>query len=378
MKVPLLDLRPQTQPLRDEIMKALGSFVDSGVYILGPRVAELEKTIAELLGVRWAVGVSSGTDALLVCLMALDLGPDDLVITTPYSFFATAGAIARLRARPVFIDIDPVTFNISSQALRQWFQDNARQDGQVKAIMPVHLYGQCADMSQILEIAKEHGIAVLEDAAQAISAKYPINDGFAWAGTMGTMGCFSFFPSKNLGAMGDGGMAVTNDDALAEKLSRLRNHGAKPKYYHSLIGGNFRLDPMQAAILQVKLPHLDRWTAQRRVNAAYYDANLNVKSVVKPQAVYGRDCHIYNQYVITVPDRRDDLRRFLGEQGIGTEVYYPVPFHLQECFKHLGYKKGDFPASEYAADHSLALPIYPGLNEEMQNYVITRIGEFYG
>ena len=373
MKVPLLDLKAQLQTIDKEVKAAVNEVIDSTRYIMGPKVAELESKIAEYAGAKYATGVSSGTDALLISLMALDVGPGDIVITTPFSFFATAGVIARLGATPVFVDIDPDTYNLSPDALRHWFRANKEKIDGVKAIIPVHLYGQCADMGPILEVAWEHNIPVVEDAAQAIGAKYPSKTGTNKAGSMGTFGCFSFFPSKNLGAMGDGGMVVTNDSGLDEKLKKLRNHGAKPKYYHALIGGNFRLDPIQAAILLVKLPHLDKWHSMRQENAAYYDENLNVKGIKKPVVAYKREFHIYNQYVISVAQKRDDLRKFLAENNIGTEIYYPVPFHEQECFRYLGYKSGDFPNSEYAAKHTIALPIYPELTTEMQDYVIEKI-----
>ncbi len=257
--------------------------------------------------------------------------------------------------------------------MRKWFESETEKRDRVKAIIPVHLYGQCADMDPILEIAKEYDIPVIEDAAQAIGARYPSKTGTKKAGTMGTMGCFSFFPSKNLGAMGDGGMVVTDDPTIDEKLKKLRNHGAKPKYYHALIGGNFRLDPIQAAILLVKLPHLDTWHKMRQENAAYYDENLNVKGIKKPDVAYKREFHIYNQYVISVMEQRDELRKFLAENNIGTEIYYPVPFHEQECFRYLGYKSGDFPNSEYATKHTIALPIYPELTTEMQDYVVDKL-----
>jgi dTDP-4-amino-4,6-dideoxygalactose transaminase len=378
MNVPLLDLKAQLRPIETEIKNAILEVVASTRYIMGPKIEELEKKIAEYTGAAHAVGVSSGTDALLVALMALGIGPGDLVITTPYSFFATAGVVARLNATPVFVDISPDTYNLCPKALEVWFRNEPERAEKVKAIIPVHLYGQCADMDPILEVAGRYGVPVVEDAAQAIGARYPSKDGVKKAGSMGRMGCFSFFPSKNLGAMGDGGMVVTSDGELAGKIVRLRNHGAQPKYYHAIIGGNFRLDPMQAAILLVKLPHLEQWHAGRRRNAAYYDENLNVDGIKKPVIAYDRESHIYNQYVISVPERRDELRRFLTENQIGNEVYYPVPFHEQECFRYLGRRVGDFPNSERAARHTVALPIYPELTGEMQDYVIAKIGEFYG
>lgn len=377
MKVPLLDLKAQLDTIRPELFKAVGDVLDSTQYIMGAAVAELEKQIAGYSEVQHAIGISSGTDALLIALMALDVKPGDLVITTPYSFFATAGVVARLGAWPVFVDIDPATFNLDPQKLKRWFTKNPSSAAKVKAIIPVHLYGQCADLDPILEISARYNVPVIEDAAQAIGARYPSKSGLKKAGTLGSMGCYSFFPSKNLGGIGDGGMIVTNDSALAEKLITLRNHGSHPKYYHSLIGGNFRLDTIQAAALLVKLPHLENWHQARQRNAQYYDKALAGSAVQTPQIVYQRAYHIYNQYVIIAPEKRDELRRYLAESEIGTEVYYPVPFHLQECFKYLGYRRGDFPHSEYAAEHSLALPIYPELTEEMQAYVAEKVVKFY-
>jgi dTDP-4-amino-4,6-dideoxygalactose transaminase len=377
MQVQLLDLKAQQKELRAELLAAIEEVMDSTSFIMGAKVRELEQKTALYSGSAFGIGVSSGTDALLVALMALDVKPGDIVLTTPYSFFATAGVVARLGATPVFVDIDPKTYNLDPGLIREWFKKNKAGIPRVKALIPVHLYGQCADMDPIMEIAKEHSIPVIEDAAQAIGSPYPGKSGVRKAGAMGTMGCFSFFPSKNLGAMGDGGMVVTNDPALADKLQKLRNHGAHPKYYHAMIGGNFRLDTIQAAALLVKLPHLETWHAKRRQNAAYYGRNLNVEGIVKPAAVYGPEFHIYNQYVISVPGKRDELRKHLTDNGIGNEVYYPVPFHEQECFKYLGGKTGDFPHSEYAARYTVALPIYPELTTEMQDAVISAIASFY-
>ena len=377
MKIPLLDLKAQLDTIRDEVKGVVDEVLESTRYIMGPKVTELEEKIAAYCGAKYGVGVSSGTDALLISLMALDLQPGDLVLTTPYSFFATAGVVARLNATPVFVDIDTDTYNIDPQRITQWFTDNPDKADQVKAIIPVHLYGQCADMDRILKIAGNYDIPVIEDAAQAIGSKYPSKDGVKRAGSMGTTGCFSFFPSKNLGSIGDGGMVTTNDEKLAEKLVKLRNHGSHPKYYHAMIGGNFRLDPIQAAVLLVKLKHLDKWHARRQANAAYYDEHLNIAGVKQPAIAYQRDYHIYNQYIITVPGDRDKLREYLNANDVGHEVYYPVPFHQQECFQYLGYKTGDFPDSEFAAQHTIALPIYPELSDEMQQYVIDKIQEYY-
>jgi len=377
MQVPLLDLNAQLASIRDELQNAVKDVIDSTRYIMGPKVENLEKEIAEYTGVKYGIGVSSGTDALLISLMTLDVKQGDLVLTTPYSFFATAGVVSRIGAVPIFIDINPATYNISPEKLKQWFQDNNDKISKVKAIIPVHLYGQCAAMDDILQIANKYNIPVIEDAAQAIGAKYPSNSGIKKAGSMGTIGCFSFFPSKNLGCIGDGGMVVTNDKQIGEKLKKMRNHGSSPKYYHSLIGGNFRLDAIQAAVLSVKLKYLEKWHKARQKNAEYYDNFLNVDGIIKPQIAYNRESHIYNQYVISVPEKRDEFRTFLQKCGIGNEVYYPVPFHLQECFKDLGYKEGDFPNSEFAANHTIALPIYPELTEEMQNYVIEKINQYW-
>ena len=377
MKVPLLDLKAQLTTIREELESAVLEVVESTQYILGPKITELETKVANYCETRFAVGVSSGTDALLIALMALDIQPEDIVITTPYSFFATTGVIARLHAHPVFVDIDAQTFNLDADQLNNWFVKNSRQIKKVKAIIPVHLYGQCADMDAILKIADQYKIPVIEDAAQAIGARYPSKSGIKKAGSIGKMGCFSFFPSKNLGAIGDGGMVTTNDLALAEKLVKLRNHGSHPKYYHSMIGGNFRLDTIQAAALLVKLPYLEKWHAARQKNAVFYDQKFANSQIKTPYIAYQREYHIYNQYVIIVPEKRDALRQYLTSNEIGHEVYYPVPFHLQECFRDLGYRRGDFPNSEYAAEHSLALPIYPELTDEMKAYVVEKVKNSY-
>ena len=379
MKVPLLDLHAQLEPIKSDIEKSVLGVIHSGRYIGGPEIDALEKEVAEYSGAKHGIGVSSGTDALLVALMAYDIQPGDIVVTTPYSFFATAGVVSRLNAIPAFVDIESDSYNMDPVKLEAWLTNCPPRDlAKVKAIVPVHLYGQCADMEAICKLAAKHNIPVIEDAAQAIGSGFVDSDGKeASAGSIGDIGCFSFFPSKNLGGLGDGGMVVTNDDDLAEKIRRLKNHGAKPKYYHSMIGGNFRLDAIQAAPLRVKLKHLNAWSKARQENAEYYDANLNITGVVKPTVKYRRQDHIYNQYVISVPEKRDGLRAYLQANDIGCEVYYPVPFHRQECFKDLGLKEGDFPNAEHAADHTLAIPIYPELTNEMQDYVIQKIGEFY-
>ncbi len=375
MNVPLLDLKAQHEPIRKDLLAAMERVLDQNNFILGREVSELEERVASYSGTRYAVGVSSGTDALLAALMALDLKPGDEVITTPLSFFATVGAIVRLGATPVFVDIDPITYNLDANRIASAVTPRTR------AIIPVHLYGQCADMTPILQVAAAHNLAVVEDAAQAIGAEY--GDGRR-AGNMGTAGCFSFFPSKNLGGLGDGGMIVTNDEPLAERLRVLRVQGGKPKYYHRVLGGNFRLDTLQAAVLNVKLPYLDRWTALRQQHADLYESlfrSLNVESefgVRLPQAVYKqngvRHYHIYNQFVIGVP-KRDALRDYLKSKGIGTEIYYPVPLHRQECLQSLGYKDGDYPEAERACRDLVALPIYPELNEDQQHYVAQTVRE---
>src|SRR5262245_23013804 len=369
MKVPLLDLKAQYSTIRSEIGEAIERLVESQRFILGPEVEGLEQEIAAFCNARFAIGLSSGTDALLAALMAIGTRPGDEVITTTYSFFATAGVIARLGAHPVFVDIDPKTFNLDSTAVGQ------KITSRTKAIMPVHLFGQCTAMDPIMEIAKDKGIHVIEDAAQAIGARD--NKG-RQAGTIGDMGCFSFFPSKNLGAFGDGGMVVTNDEKLAEIVRVLRVHGGKPKYHHSLVGGNFRLDALQAAVLRVKLKYLTTWTEARRNNARRYRLLFQEKGLLQcvslPKDSPG---HIYNQFVVRFPDR-DRLQSFLRQNRVETEIYYPIPLHLQECFRHLGYQTGDFPRAEAAARESLALPVYSEIAEEQQRYVVGKIREFYG
>jgi dTDP-4-amino-4,6-dideoxygalactose transaminase len=362
MRVPLLDLVAQYQTIRPEIQKAVQEVFESQQFILGPAVTRLEEEIAAYCQVRHAIGVASGSDALLLALMALNVGPGDEVITTPYTFFATAGSIARLHAKPVFVDIDPRTYNI----------DPSRIEGKItsrtKAIIPVHLYGQCADMDPILEIAERRHIPLVEDAAQSIGATYKGRQ----AGSMGTFGCLSFFPSKNLGGAGDGGMILTQDGHLAEKVKILRVHGSQPKYYHQVIGCNSRLDSLQAVVLSVKLRHLEGWSQKRRENAEFYNKHLApLGNVVVPQ-VESHNKSIYNQYVIRVSPR-DQLLNYLKEKGIGTEIYYPVPLHLQACFKYLGYSEGDFPESEKAARETIALPIYPELTMDQKIYVIDQI-----
>ncbi len=366
MQVPLLDLKAQYATIKDEVLAAVAEVLESQRCIGGPKVEELERQIAQVSDCQYAVGVSSGTDALLNCLMSLQIGPGDEVITTPFTFFATVGCIARVGARPVFVDIDPKTYNIDADLIEAAVTKNT------KAIMPVHLFGQMADMDAIMDVAERYNLAVIEDAAQSITSTYKGRK----AGSIGTAGCFSFFPSKNLGGIGDGGMVVTNDEALYKRLVLMRNHGMEPKYYHKYVGANFRLDPIQAVALQVKLPHLGDWSQARRDNAAYYDKRF--KGTVVQTPYVSPDCQtIYNQYCIRVP-RRDEVVAHLQASHIGCEIYYPVPAHLQECFAYLGHKEGSFPASEKAAKEIMALPIYPELTDEMQDAVVDAILGFLG
>jgi dTDP-4-amino-4,6-dideoxygalactose transaminase len=367
MNVPLLDLKAQYLSIRSEVDAAIAEVMESQHFILGPRVEACERAVADYSSCAHGIGVSSGTDALLACLMAENIGPGDEVVTTPYTFFATAGAIARVGARPVFVDIDPVSYNIDPN------QIEAKLTARTRAVIPVHLYGQMADMDAVMTIAKPRGLAVIEDAAQAIGAEYKGRR----AGSIGDYGCFSFFPSKNLGAAGDGGMIVTNDARRAETLARLRSHGSKPKYYHKTVGANFRLDALQAAVVLAKLPHLDDWTVARQRHARLYDrlfaAGDGTPGVTRPRIVATR--HIFNQYVIRV-SRRDELQSALKRDGIGTEIYYPVPMHIQECFAPLDYKAGAFPESEHAAKETLALPIYPELSQAQIEHVAASIRRF--
>jgi dTDP-4-amino-4,6-dideoxygalactose transaminase len=384
-EVPLLDLKAQYRPLKKELDEVLIKTAESQMFILGKEVELLEKNLANYIGVKHTIGVTSGTDALLVAPMAIDIKPGDKVILPTYSFFATAGVVARMNAIPVFTDIDPVSFNMDTKNLEKYFSKG------VKAIIPVHLYGQSADMDPIVEFAKKHNITVIEDCAQAIGTQYKNGKR---VGNIGDIGCFSFFPSKNLGCFGDGGLVTTNNDELAEKIKLLRGHGAKQRYYHDIIGGNFRLDAIQAAVLNVKLPHLDSWSEKRRSNATTYkklfkdyglikDENTNIpdkdNKIIVPKEVYKNDNlthhHIYNQFIICV-ENRDGLEKHLIQNKIGCAIYYPVPFHQQKCFENLGYVKGDFPNSEFCAEHSLALPIYPELTLDHQEYVVSKIAEF--
>jgi dTDP-4-amino-4,6-dideoxygalactose transaminase len=385
MKVPLLNLKPQYNSLKKELDEAVLRIAESQYFILGPEVEKMEKNLCEYLKCEYSFGVSSGTDALLVALMAIDIKPGDEVIVPVYSFFATAGVAARLNARPVFTDVDPVTFDIDPADFEK------KISSKTKAVIPVHLYGQSCDMNSILKIASKYNIKIIEDAAQAIGVQY--KDGRC-VGTIGDIGCFSFFPSKNLGCYGDGGLVTTNNEELAYKLKILRVHGGESKYYHKIIGGNFRLDALQAAIIDVKLPHLDLWSEARRKNAKLYsklfiEAKLseeegkltfdNKNKVLLPKAVYessgAKNYHIYNQFIIRA-EKRNALKEFLTQNNIGNEIYYPLPFHLQECFSYLGYQKGDFPVAEDLANTVLALPVYPELSEEQIKYVVQKINEF--
>ena len=376
MQVPLLDLKLQYAPLKVQILSALEEVADSQALVLGPKTEAFENAVAAYTGSPHAIGVSSGTDAQLVLLMALGIQPDDAIITTPFTFFATAGCISRLGARPVFVDIDPDTFNISIPALEEALASTRKP----KAIMPVHLFGQCADMEAIVALGKKFGVPVLEDAAQALGARHPLGA----AGAIGEAGWYSFYPTKNLGAFGDAGMVVCKDDALAKQIRALRNHGMEPRYYHHSIGGNFRIDAMQSAVLSVKLPHLDTWGAGRRARAAFYRTEFarlgltdQVKLPVEAYAASGvENHHIYNQFIIRVP-QRDELRAHLTKAGIGSEIYYPLSLHQQECFRYLGYVEGDFPEAERAAKETMALPIFPELREEQQRYVVEQIAAFF-
>jgi dTDP-4-amino-4,6-dideoxygalactose transaminase len=383
--VPLLDLKAQFAQIRSEVMPVIEQVCASQRFILGDHVLGLEAEVARYCASSAGIGVSSGTDALLLALMALGVGAGDEIITTPFTFFATAGTIARLGARPVFCDIDPASFNLSAAAVQDFVERHCTQQGgqllnratggRIKGLMPVHLYGQSADMDPLMAIAKDHGLKVIEDAAQAIGTEYR----GVRVGSIGDIGCFSFFPSKNLGAFGDAGLVTTNDADLAESMRVLRVHGGKPKYFHSVIGGNFRIDELQAAVLRVKLKYLDGWTQARQRNAAFYDAAFAAAGLADkletPQAARnGR--HIFNQYVVRAQNR-DALKEFLAERSIGTEIYYPVPLHLQKCFAYLNHATGDFPESERAAHETLALPIYPELDQVQLDAVVASIAEFY-
>ena len=366
MNVPLLDLQAQYVSIREGLHQAVTRVMDSQRFVLGEEVSRLESEIAAYCRTKHAIACASGSDALLLALMALDLGPGDEVITTPFSFFATAASITRLGGRPVFVDIDPQTYNLDPSRVADAITPRT------KAIMPVHLYGQCADMDPLLEHSRGHEIPIVEDAAQAIGA----TDKGRRAGSMGLVGCFSFYPTKNLGGAGDGGMLTTNDDQIAQRLRRLRTHGGANEYEHSEVGVNSRLDELQAAVLRVKLPHLDRWSDQRAGKAEIYSQLLNhagVNFALIPPHVRPDGRHIFHQYVVRAPGNRDALQSHLKSRGVGTKIYYPIPLHRQECFSYLGYKEGDFPESEKAARETLALPVYPELNEAQQAYVVEAI-----
>jgi len=374
MQVPLLDLRAQYAPLKREFLSAIEEVCDSQGLVLGPKTEAFEQAVAKYAGAGHAIGCSSGTDAQLMLLMALGIGPGDAVLTTPYTFFATASCIARLGAKPVFADIDPATYNLCPRSTAEVLSKTPN----VKAIVPVHLYGCCADMAAFVELGKKHGIPVLEDAAQALGARHPLGG----AGAIGEAGWYSFYPTKNLGAFGDAGMVVCRDAELAAKLRAFRNHGMEVRYYHKWIGGNFRIDAIQSAVLSVKLPHLDTWSEGRSAHAARYrraftERNLPLTLPVEPWAASDvPHHHIYNQFVVRT-DRRDALRAHLTAAGIGSEIYYPLSLHMQECFRDLGYREGDFPESERAARETIALPIFPELSEAQQDYVIEKVAEFF-
>jgi len=392
MRVPLLDLSEQYSNLAEPIRKRLDEVLASQRFILGPNVSRFEEAIRQFTGAANAIGVSSGTDALLAVFMALGIGPGDAILTTPYSFFATAGCVARVGARPLFVDIDPTTCNISADALKKFLREECQRQGKevvhgktgsrVCAIVPVHLFGLCCDMDAIDRLAREYDLPLIEDAAQAIGAQCVVSSEVKQAGTIGLCGCFSFYPSKNLGAAGDAGLITCQDLTLAERIRICRDHGMQPRYYHQFVGGNFRLDEIQAAILDVKLLHLSAWSAARRAAADFYSSEFKraglTKTVTLPAEPYRgkvESHHIYHQYVIRAP-RRDALREHLEKRGIGSAIYYPVGLHEQECFASLAYKRGDFPETERAAEATLALPIYPEISREAQTYVVNAIAEF--
>lgn len=406
MRIPFLDLSAQYLSIKNKINEAIETVCDSQLFILGPYLENFEQEMTKYLKAGYAVGVGSGTDALLLSLMAIELKKGDCVITTPFTFFATAGSISRLGGLPVFVDIDPLTYQINPQKIEETIIRMSDNKARLKAIIPVHLYGQCADMSPIMEISRRYGLTVIEDAAQAIGAEYIVKASATTdqageepvkinkqekkkAGTMGDFGCFSFFPSKNLGGFGDGGMIVTNNSKLAKRSSALRIHGSTQKYYHEVIGCNSRLDSIQAAVLSVKLKYLDGWIRARQAKAKYYNKLFiemglsreqsgqypNEEAIILPH-IGDNTSHTFNYYVIRAKER-DLLSEYLLKEGIGTQIYYPLPLHRQECYAHLGYKEGDFPEAERAAGETLALPIYPELSENMQEYVVKKIGKFF-
>lgn len=388
MDIPFLDLKAQYQSIKEEIDKKISEVVSSQRFILGAEVEGFERELAAYSQTSFAVGVSSGSDALIVSLMALEIGDGDEVITTPFTFFATAGAIARLKAKPVFCDIDEMSYNISAEKLEELLEERFSRPGnaKVKALIPVHLYGQCADMTSILSLANKYDLFVIEDAAQAVGAEYPAPDGINRACCMGNLGILSFFPSKNLSAYGDGGMVLTNDEILASKMMLLRVHGGRDKYFYDILGGNFRLDALQAAVLRIKLRHLDDWGQKRREKASYYNRLFEESGLIKeglvqiPVALYRdsgvQNFHIYHQYVIRA-NERDRLQEFLKEKRVATAIYYPLPLHLQKCFAYLDYREGDFPVSEKASREVLALPIFPELTTEQQDFIVSSISDFY-
>jgi dTDP-4-amino-4,6-dideoxygalactose transaminase len=395
MRVPLLDLSAQYEQLADPIRREFDEILRTQSFILGPKVEQFERALAEYCGARHAIGVSSGTDAQLAIMMALGIGPGDAVITTAYTFFATGGCIARLGATPLFVDIDPATYNLSPVALQEFITRSCQQNGDgkliddqgriVRAIVPVHLFGLCCEMDPINRIARQNGLTVIEDAAQAIGAEYPTEEhGVRQAGTMSAAGSFSFYPSKNLGAAGDAGAIICDDDALAERFRIFRQHGMEPRYFHHVVGGNFRLDALQAAVLRIKLPYLNEWSAARRAVADFYGEEFEraglTKTITLPAEPYRAsgltNHHIYHQYVIRTP-QRDDLQKHLASREIGSAIYYPLGLHQQRCFAALGYREGDFPETERAARETLALPIYPELTHEMQRAVVEAIADFF-
>jgi len=388
MDIPFLDLKAQYQSIKEEIDKKISEVVSSQRFILGAEVEGFERELAAYSQTSFAVGVSSGSDALIVSLMALEIGDGDEVITTPFTFFATAGAIARLKAKPVFCDIDEISYNISAEKLEELLEERFGKPGntKIKALIPVHLYGQCADMTSILSLANKYDLFVIEDAAQAVGAEYPAPDGINRACSMGNLGILSFFPSKNLSAYGDGGMVLTNDEILASKMMLLRVHGGRDKYFYDILGGNFRLDALQAAVLRIKLRHLDDWGQKRREKASCYNRLFEESGLIKeglvqiPVALYRdsgvQNFHIYHQYVIRA-NERDRLQEFLKEKGVAIAIYYPLPLHLQKCFAYLDYREGDFPVSEKASREVLALPIFPELTTEQQDFIVSSISDFY-
>lgn len=366
-----MDLASQYRKVRKEVLKEVSAVCDSQHYVLGKNVSGLEAEIASYCSTKFAIGVASGTDAILLALMAAGVKAGDKVVTTPFTFFATAGSIARLNAIPVFADIHPLTYNIDPDSLEKVLKKTKG----VKAIIPVHLYGQCADMGPVNALGRKYRAAVIEDAAQSIGAEYKGKR----AGTIGDLGCLSFYPTKNLGCFGDGGMVTTNSAKLADRVRMLRVHGSRVRYYHDEVGANSRLDELQAAILRIKLKYLESWTAGRIKNAKKYDSlfsKAGISGVLALPYIQEGNRSVYNQYVIRVK-KRDDLRAHLAAAGVGSEIYYPLPLHLQKCFKYLGYKKGDFPVSEKAAKEALALPIYPELKEAELKYVVSSIAGFY-